>query len=351
MHMLADSVEVVIGVDTHKHTHTAAVVTAPTGAVIQQVTVPATPAGYQQLLELAGRQSSRRIWAVESTGGYGAGLTRSLAAHHERVVELDRPKRAARRHGAKSDPLDATRAAREALGRDQLAQPRATGPRAALSVRLAARRSAVQAAGDAQRQLHALVVAAPDVLRERLRARSTRQLVAACARLRVHADWDVETSSTAATLRSLARRIRELTAEAADHRQAILGLVQAWRPDLLARAGVGPIVAATVLCAWSHPGRCRSDAAFAMLGGAAPIPASSGQTVRVRLNRSGDRQLNQALYTVVLTRLRTDPTTRAYAQRRRAQGKTNREIKRCLVRYVARQLYRLLETQPALDPT
>jgi transposase len=127
--------------------------------------------------------------------------------------------------------------------------------------------------------------------------------------------------------------------------------VRAWRPDLLARAGVGPIVAATVLCAWSHPGRCRSDAAFAMLGGAAPIPASSGQTIRFRLNRSGDRQLNQALYTVVLTRLRTDPATRAYATRRRAQGKTNREIKRCLVRYIARQLYRLLETQPALDPT
>ena len=266
-------------------------------------------------------------------------------------MELDRPKRAARRHGAKSDPLDATRAAREALGRDQLAQPRATGPRAALSVRLAARRSAVQAAGDAQRQLHALVIAAPEVLRERLRIRSTRQLVAACARLRIHADWDVETASTAATLRSLARRIRELTAEAAAHRQAILTLVRAWRPDLLARPGVGPIVAASVLCAWSHPGRCRSDAAFAMLGGAAPIPASSGQTIRVRLNRSGDRQLNQALYTVVLTRLRTDPTTRAYADRRRAQGKTNREIKRCLIRYVARQLYRLLETQPALDPT
>jgi transposase len=326
-------------------------VAAATGAVIEQVTVTATPAGYRQLLELAGQHHRQRVWAIEGTGGYGAGLTRFLHGHQEQVVELDRPRRAARRHGAKSDPLDATRAAREALGRDPLAQPRATGPRAALSVRLAARRSAVQAAGDAQRQLHALVVAAPDVLRERLRARSTRQLVAACARLRVHADWDVETSSTAATLRSLARRIRELTAEAADHRQAILGLVQAWRPDLLARAGVGPIVAATVLCAWSHPGRCRSDAAFAMLGGAAPIPASSGQTVRVRLNRSGDRQLNQALYTVVLTRLRTDPTTRAYAQRRRAQGKTNREIKRCLVRYVARQLYRLLETQPALDPT
>lgn len=351
MHMLADSAELVIGVDTHKHTHTAAVVTAATGAMVAQATVPATPAGYRQLLELADQHHGQRVWAIEGTGGYGAGLTRFLAAHAEQVVELDRPKRAPRRHGAKSDPLDAVRAAREVLGRDQLAQPRATGPRAALSVRLAARRSAVQAAGDAQRQLHALVIAAPEVLRERLRIRSTRQLVAACARLRVQASWDVETATTAATLRSLARRIRELTAEAADHRQAILVLIRAWRPDLLARQGVGPIVAATVLCAWSHPGRCRSDAAFAMLGGAAPIPASSGQTIRVRLNRSGDRQLNQALYTVVLTRLRTDPATRAYATRRRAQGKTNREIKRCLIRYVARQLYRLLETQPALDPT
>lgn len=175
--------------------------------------------------------------------------------------------------------------------------------------------------------------------------------MAAWARLCVHTDWDVETATTPATLRSLARRIRELTSEAADHRQAILVLVRAWRPDLLTRPGVGPIVAATVLCAWSHPGRCHTDAAFAMLGGAAPIPASSGQTVRVRLNRSGDRQLNQALYTVVLTRLRTDPATRADALRRRAQGKTKREIKRCLVRYVARQLYRQLQTQPAVDAT
>jgi transposase len=107
MAMLAEVVDVVIGVDTHKHTHTAAVVTAVTGAMIDQVTVPATPAGYQQLLELAGRQPGQRVWAVESTGGYGAGLTRFSATHHEQVVELDRPKRAARRHGAKSDPLDA----------------------------------------------------------------------------------------------------------------------------------------------------------------------------------------------------------------------------------------------------
>jgi transposase len=262
MAMLADSVEVVIGVDTHKHTHTAAVVAAATGHTQAVLTVPAIPAGYRQLLELAGQHHGQRVWAIEGTGGYGAGLTRFLQAHGERVVELDRPKRPGRRHGAKSDPLDAVRAAREVLSREQLAQPRATGPRAALSVRLAARRSAVQAAGDAQRQLHALVIAAPDILRERLGVRSTRQLVAACARLRIQASWDVETATTAATLRSLARRIRELTSEAADHRQAILVLVRAWRPDLLTRAGVGPIVAATVLCAWS------------ILAAAAPMPPS-----------------------------------------------------------------------------
>jgi transposase len=220
-----------------------------------------------------------------------------------------------------------------------------------LSVRLAARRSAVQAATDAQRQLHALVVAAPDLLRGRLRGLTTPRLVATCGRLRMRADWDTETAATAASLRALARRIQLLNAEIAQHTQAITTLVRAWRPDLLTPTGVGPMVAAIVLCAWSHPGRCRTDAAFAMLGGAAPIPASSGQTVRVRLNRSGDRQLNQALHLVVLTRLRYDPATRAYAQRRRAEGKTNREIRRCLVRYVARQLYRLLEANPRFDPT
>ena len=176
-------------------------------------------------------------------------------------------------------------------------------------------------------------------------------MVSTCGRLRLRADWDVETAATAASLRALGRRIQLLDAEIAEHTRANTALVRAWWPDLLSRCGVGSIVAAIVLCAWSHPGRCRSDAAFAMLGGAAPIPASSGQTVRVRLNRSGDRQLNQALHVVVLTRLRYDPATRADAQRRRAEGKTNREIRRCLVRYVARQLYRLLEAEPCFDPT
>jgi hypothetical protein len=161
---------------------------------------------------------------------------------------------------------------------------------------------------------------------------TTRQLVTAGGRLRQRAAWDAETAATAASLRALARRIQLLNAEIAQHTRAITTLVRAWPPELLTPCGVGPIVAAIVLCAWSHPGRCPPDAALAMLGGAAPIPASSGQTIRVRRNRSGDRHLNQALHLIVLTRLGYDPATRADAQRRRAQGKTNRDIRRCLVR-------------------
>ncbi len=349
MPILADLVQVVIGVDTHKHTHTAAVVVAATGGVLAGRTVPTTPAGYQALLRLARQHPGPRVWAIESTGGYGAGLTRLLADSGEWVVELDRPTRPARRGGAKSDPIDAVRAAREALSRPQLAQPRAGGQRAALGVLLAARRSAVAASTCAQRQLHALVVAAPERLRARLRGCSTRQLITACARLRGHPSWELECRTTAVVLAALARRVIALDAEARTHQQAIMAIVRGWRPDLLAELGVGPIVAATVLGAWSHPGRCRSDAAFAMLGGAAPIPASSGQTVRHRLNRCGDRQLNRALHTVALVRLLRDLTTQAYAARRRAQGKTDPEIRRCLKRYIARQLYRLLEAGPPLD--
>lgn len=144
-------------------------------------------------------------------------------------------------------------------------------------------------------------------------------------------------------MRAVARRCTQLTVEAAEHEREILTIVRDWRPDLLDQRGVGPIVAANVLCAWSHEGRCRSEAAFASLSGTAPIPASSGLTVRHRLNRSGDRQLNRAIHVIVIARLRTDPATRAYAERRRREGKTNREIIRCLKRYVARQLFKQLE--------
>jgi transposase len=344
--MLAETVDVVVGVDTHKHTHTAAVVAAATGAVVESVTVSTDPDGYAELVAMADRHSGLRAWSIEGTGGYGAGLNRFLAEQGEVVIELDRPNRPTRRNGAKSDPLDAVRAGREALAREHLAEPRAAGERAALAVLLAARRSAVDASTIAQNQFHALVVAAPEQLRARFRGKSTTVMLTTAARLRVDARWDLESRTYAGVLRGLARRVHAMQAETKAYEQAILAVVKAWRPDLLDQTGVGPIVAAIVLCAWSHAGRCRNEAAFANLAGAAPIPASSGQTTRYRLNRCGDRQLNRALHVIVLCRLRYDPTTRAYAERRRAEGKTDREIKRCLKRYIARQLYRQLESPP-----
>jgi transposase len=211
-------------------------------------------------------------------------------------------------------------------------------------VLLAARSSAVESARCAQQQLFALAIAAPEQLRSKLRGKRTLGMARTASRFRVRADWDLETRTTATVLRDLARRTLELWDEADRHEREIFAIVRAWRSDLLERRGVGPIVAATVLCAWSHPGRIRSEAAFAMLGGTAPIPANSGQvTTRYRLNRHGDRQLNRALHTIVLSRIRWDEDTKAYVKHRTAEGKSPREIKRCLKRYVARELFRLLE--------
>ena len=344
---LREVVDVVIGVDTHVHTHSAAASDARTGGVLDEITVEATADGYTQLVEFADQHAALRAWAVEGTGGHGAGLTRHLERGEEVVIELDRPERAKRRHGAKSDPLDAIRAAREALARPRLGAPRSGGDRQALSVLLAARRSAVDAATGAQRQVFSLVIAAPEQIRERFRGQKVPAMIKTAAGLRVHASWDLETTTTVTTLRSLARRARTLAEEAAEHEKAIRAIVRSWRPDLLEQLGIGPIVAATVLCAWSHPGRIHSEAAFAMLAGVAPIPANSGQvTTRHRLNRYGDRQLNRALHTIVLSRIRYDQATRDYVARRTSQGKTTREIKRCLKRYIARDLYRLLEHRP-----
>ena len=347
MPSLSEIVEVVIGVDTHVETHTAAVVDARTGAVLEEVTVPTTPEGYRELVDLADAHSPLRVWAIEGTGGHGAGLARHLANGAEVVHELDRPERAKRRRGAKSDPLDAARAAREALSRPLLGTPRAGGDRQALSVLLAARSSAVDAATIAQRQLFSLVIAAPERLREKLRGRRLPDMVRAAARLRIQPGWDHETATTALALRTLARRSQTLTLEARGLEHEILALVRSWRPDLLDQPGIGPIVAATVLCAWSHPGRIHSEAAFAMLAGAAPVPANSGQvTTRYRLNRHGDRQLNRALHTIALSRQRYHDPTKAYTARRTTAGKTPREIRRCLKRYIARDLFRLLEHGP-----
>jgi len=343
MVMLAEQVDAVIGVDTHKHTHTAAVVT-PTGGLVEHLTVATDAFGGRKVLAFARANApGRRVWAIEGTGSHGSGLTTFLLEQGEWVVEIDRPKRPARRNGARSDELDAVRAAREALGREHLAQPRRRGDREAIRVLVATREGAMLGRTRAITHLHGLVVNAPEGIRGQLRNLTTDELLERCARLRTAPTQSVEHRSTISALRSTARRALALEAEAGDLESALELIVGRIAPRLLDEPGVGVMSAARLLNAWSHPGRIRNEAAFAMLAGVAPIPASSGQTVRHRLNRSGDRQLNRALHTIVLSRLAHHGPTRAYAERRRNEGRTDREIKRCLKRFVARGLFRLLE--------
>jgi transposase len=342
MSMLTDRIDLVIGIDTHKRTHTAAFVDR-LGAVHEVFEVEANAAGYRRLLRVAHGHAGQRVWAVEGTGSYGAGLTTALTAAGEHVVEVERPGRPKHRPSGKSDPIDAVRAAREILSRDHQIDPRQHGNREAIRVLLATRNGAVLARTKAVNHLHALIVTAPDELRARLSGTSTAELTRRCGSLRVRADMTDEHRATVIALRACARRAIACGQEAHELEPELLRLVRAALPELLDQPGVGPITAAAIYLAWSHHGRIRNDAAFAAMAGVAPLEASSGQTVRHRLNRGGDRQLNRALHTIVLSRMMFDPETKAYVERRRAEGKTNREIRRCLKRHVARRVFKLLE--------
>lgn len=347
--MLADQADHVLGVDTHRDSHSTAILAADTAVVQGQITVAANERGYRRLLRWAREHApGRRAWAIEGTGSYGAGLTVFLHQEGELVLEVDRPRRPTRRDRAKSDELDAIRAAREALTREHLAQPRQRGEREALRVLLATRHSAVRSKRAAITLMKGLLVSAAPSLREGLRSLATREQLARCARLRVNPTQSSEQRATIIAIRASARRALALAEEALELEREIEPIVARLAPALLAEMGVGPIVAAQILCAYSHPGRIRSEAAFAALGGVAPLPASSGQTIRHRLSRSGDRQLNRALHTIVLCRMRDDTQTRAYTARRQAEGRSTREIKRCLKRYTARHLYRLLNATPPI---
>lgn len=347
---LARRVDVVIGVDTHIQTHTAVMIDAGTGAVIARLTIDTTAAGYERLVAFVEQQAAgaSRAWALEGTGTHGAGLARYLDQLHEYVLELDRADRARRRGGRKSDELDAERAAREALSRKRVGTPRcAVGDRQGLSVLLSARRSATNQASDTARQIRGLLIAAPEKIRDRYRALSSARLITALAASRVPRTGPVEIIQTKTVLRALARRVIEMRAEAREHRRQIARIVRSWRPDLLERRGVGPIVAATLLCAWSHPGRIHTEAAFAMLAGVAPIEATSGQTTtRHRLNRGGDRQLNCAIHTIAINRLRTEERSQNYRAKRTADGKNPKEITRCLKRFITREIFHALQNPP-----
>ena len=345
--MLAEMVDHVIGIDPDRDWITAAVLEASTAGVLATGRFRANGAGYRQVVAWADEYSTAtdRAWAIEGTASYGRGLTAALGRCGEWVVEFDRATEKPSKDGSKTDELDAIRAARETLGRAKLASPRAyQGFREALRVHMVARDSAVRARTAAINELKAFVVTAHDTLRSELGGFRTAGLVKRCAGFRHRTNRSVDEQCTRAVMRALARRIIHLNDEIRDHTQALTALVDQAAPQLVAEVGIGPVTAAGFYIAWSHPGRCRNEAAYARLGGAAPIEVTSGQTQhRHRLNRRGDRQLNKALHQVAVTRLRCHEPTRIYKQRRAAEGKTDREIRRCIKRYIARRVFRLLE--------
>lgn len=332
------------GVDTHKDTHTVAALD-PTGRMLGHRQFPTTPAGYAALLAWLRGHGEIELVGIEGTGVYGSGLALHLQAAGVELVEVDRPDRKTRRWQGKSDPVDAEAAARAAqAGRATGAPKDRTGRVEALRALRIARRSAIAARASAQTQMKSLIVTAPDQLRTALRAMDNRELVATCAARRPDRDAAGDpATATIIALRALARRHQQLTTEINDLDTLIAPLVVQINPILCALLGVGPDVAGQLLVtAGENPHRLRSEAAFAMLCGAAPLPASSGRTLRHRLNRGGDRQANAALHRIVLCRLRWDPRTHAFVAERTAQGKSKKEIIRILKRYIARDVYTAL---------
>jgi transposase len=347
--MLAEKVDYVVGVDTHRDQHTLAVVAAPSGAVVAQRSVGTDAGGYREALRFAQRHAEGvRVWAIEGAGHYGAGFSRFLGQHGEAVLEASRSARAERRLRGKDDPLDAVRAARSSLASETLTLPRAGERQEALRVLLLARRSAVDVRRLALVQLRSVIVTAPENVRAELRRLPVGQLIRRCSRFRRSDSRTPDELAIVLVLRSLARRIEAATEEADQLEHEIVGHVRSLVPELLDERGVGPIVAAQLIVTWSHPGRVRSEAAFARLAGVAPLPASSGLTTRHRLSRGGDRQLNRALHTVILHRRLHDPATRDYIDRRVAEGKTRRDAVRLLKRYLARHLYRVINSEPIM---
>lgn len=351
MVMLADEYDFVIGGDPDRDTIDLAVLDTGAGRVHAHLAEAADGAGYQRMLAWADEHSpGRRIWALEGTGSFAAGLVVFLLEAGEAVVEVGALKRT---RGAKSDRIDAIRAARQALSRDEQGAPRAGGLREALRMVFACREGVLVSRTKAINELKSLIVVAPEELRAQLRGRSLTVQLAQVEQLRIPSAAPIEHRLSVFSLQSVAARVRFLSAQLAELDPQLLDLIKQHPagPALLAEPGVGPVVAAQLLISWSHHGRVRNEAAFASLAGVAPLETSSGQHSRHRLNRGGDRALNRALHTVAVTRMRCHPETRAYEIRRTAQGKSHRDIRRSLKRALARRLYRRIQTAARLHNT
>jgi len=327
------------GVDTHAEVHVAAALD-PIGGLLGVAEFPAAPAGYARLLGWLGGFGTVGLVGIEGTGSYGAGLARYVTAAGVRVVEVDRSDRQDRRRQGKSDPLDAVSAARAAQSGRALGAPKGRdGSVEAVRALMVARRSATGERTRTINQARALVLTGPDELRTRLTRHTAAGLIGEIASLRPRPGNTVG-YATRIALRELGRRAEFLDGQLERLDELIVPLVTARAPGLLALYGIGPHTAALLLItAGDHPERLRSEAAWAHLCAAAPIPASSGKVTRHRLNPGGDRQANHALWRIVITRMSSHPPTRTYVERRTKEGRSKTEIIRCLKRYVAREVY------------
>lgn len=340
------------GVDTHKELHVAAVIEA-SEQVLGTRSFSTTRAGYRAMLAWIAQFGDLARIGVEGTGSYGAGLTRHLAKAGVVVLEVDRPDRSDRRRKGKDDDLDAISAARAALHQRRTVTPKSKdGAVASLQVLRVGRAHAVRERRSALQLMRMTIISAPEELRDQIRNLTRMQLI------RTLAAWRPDVSNATdpvtayrVTLKSLARRYLELSDEIADLDELINPIVEALAPQLLQRTGIGIEVAGQMLVtAGGNHDRIKSEAAFAMLCGVAPLPASSGMTQRHRLNRGGDRQANRALHLAVISRLRLDPKTQTYVAKKTAQGHSKLEIIRCLKRYLAREVYYLLNPGQPTTP-
>jgi transposase len=343
--MLAERVDVIVGVDTHRDTHQAEIA-HPTGSPIAIRAISNDSAGYAELLAwiVDHAPGPRLVVAIEGTRSYGAGLARAVETAGLTVIECEQPARNARRGKGKSDPIDAHLAVLSALrlDADRLPIPRADGDREALRVLLTARDELTTTSTGQTNRLRALLLAGDDTDRHLARRRLTDTVLTSLTRRRPPREATRAHAVRQAEIRRLALALRDARRELTANRAQLQRIVDELAPGLTDWRGIGPVSAAQAIVSFSHPGRCRNDAAFAALAGVSPLEASSGRTVCHRLNRGGDRALNQAIHTIATTRMRSCPTTRAYVARRTAEGKSSKEIRRCLKRYIARQLHRFL---------
>ena len=336
------SASVTVGVDTHKHTHFATAKDG-LGRDLGHMEIDTNPRGYAALLKWSQAFSRQVVFGVEGTSSYGAGLARYLRANGQTTIEVLRPTRQDRRLRGKSDRIDAAAAAAAVQAGKARAVPKA-GDEGVEMIRplKVAKSTAIKARTQCMNAIKALIMTAPDALREQLRDLTPKTFITTASGFRVPEVVD-PISATKWSIRSMARRYVTLDEEVTELEGRLDELTQKLVPELRQCIGVGQDVAASlVLAAGLNGDRIRSEASFSMLCGSSPIPASSGMTNRHRLNRGGDRQANAALHRIVLVRMRYHEPTRAYVAKRTAEGRTKAEIFRCLKRYVAREVFKLL---------